>query len=63
MKKIVIQVERLEDGFKRFKKALQTSEPPSEIITFESVQSMFQTLTIKRWELVSALQKHGPMSL
>lgn len=63
MRKVIIQVESIEAGLERFKTAWDTGEYQGEFITFENFETMLKTLTSKRWELVSVLQKHGPMSL
>lgn len=63
MRKVVIQVESVETGFRRFKQAWETGEYQGEFITFDSIETMLKTLTSRRWELVRMLQKQGPMSL
>ncbi|WP_028990384.1 transcriptional regulator [Thermithiobacillus tepidarius DSM 3134] len=63
MRKVIIQVERLSQGFERFQQAWETGAPQGEFITFEDVETLLKTLTSKRWELVSVLPKQGPMSI
>lgn len=63
MRKVIIQVESLAQGFERFQQAWETGAPQGELITFEDVETLLKTLTSKRWELVSVLQKQRPMSI
>jgi predicted transcriptional regulator len=62
-RKVIIQVESIEAGAERFKAAWKTGQRQGEYITFETIDAMLKTLTSKRWELVSVLQRHGPMSI
>ncbi|MHB8370783.1 MAG: HVO_A0114 family putative DNA-binding protein [Leptospirales bacterium] len=63
MRKVIIQVENLEQGMNRFKTSWETGEPQGEFITFDSVETFLKTLTTKRWELLRVLQKNGPMGI
>lgn len=63
MRKVTIQVESIEAGLQKFKTAWKTGKPQGELITFETLETMLKALTPKRWELVSLLQAHGPMSV
>ena len=60
MRKVVIQVENLEQGLNRFKAAWETGESQGEFVTFDSVETLLKTFTTKRWELLRVLQKNGP---
>jgi len=62
-RKVIIQVESIEVGAERFKTAWKTGRAQGEFITFETLDVMLKTLTSKRWQLVSVLQKHGPLGL
>lgn len=62
-RKVIIQVESIEAGAERFKTAWRTGKPQGEFITFETLETMLKTLTTRRWELVSVLQRHGPMGI
>lgn len=62
-RKLIIQVESIEAGTERFVTAWKTGKLQGEFITFETLETMLKTLTSKRWELVSVLQRHGPMSI
>ena len=63
MRKVTIQVESLDAGLERFKRAWKTGESQGEFITFESAEALLKTLTGRRWELVQALLCSGAMSL
>lgn len=62
-RKVTIRVENLDSGLERFRKTWKTGQAQGEFITFDSVETLFKTLSGKRWELVSVLQRSGPMSL
>lgn len=62
-RKVIIQVESIEAGAERFETAWRTGKPQGEFITFETLETMLKTLTTRRWELVSVLQRHGPMGI
>lgn len=63
MSKIVIQVESLDQGLERFKRTWKTGEYQGEFTTFETVEDLLKTPTLRRWTLIGVLQKQGSMSL
>ena len=63
MRKVIVQVENIEQGLNRFKTAWETGEPQGEFITFDSVETLLKTLTTRRWDLLRVLQKNGPMGI
>jgi predicted transcriptional regulator len=63
MRKVIVQVENIEQGLNRFKTAWETGETQGEFVTFDSVETFLKTLTTKRWGLLRVLQKNGPMGV
>jgi len=46
-----------------FVKAWKSAKYQGEYFEFESPAALFRTLSPKRWELVEALQRYGPIGL
>ena len=47
----------------RFVEAMRTGKPAGAYITFPSVEQLWATLTVKRWQIVRALCGTGPVTL
>lgn len=62
-RRVIIKVESIEAGGERFVAAWESGAEQGEYITFETLDVMLKTLTTKRWELLSVLQKRGGMRL
>ena len=63
MKTVTFQVSDLKTVGGRFIKAWKTGKPQGSRIGFASVEVMFRVLTERRWELLKAMAKQGPMSI
>ncbi len=63
MRTVFVQVENLDTGLERFKRALEMGEFQGEYVTFESMEELMRTLTPVRWRLIHTLQTKGPMNL
>ena len=55
-----ISLAQLRSGFV---KAWKSAKYEGEYVEFESPAALFRTLSPKRWELVEALQRYGPIGL
>ncbi len=47
----------------QFLDAWDSGQYKGEFFEFESPAALFRTITPKRWDLIEALQSHGPMSI
>ena len=47
----------------RFIEAFETNTPQGTYINFESVQQLWKTLTLKRWEILKILTGAGPVTI
>ena len=63
MRTVFVQVENLDTGLERFKRAWEMGEFQGEYVTFESMAGLMRTLTPVRWQLMHTLQTEGPMNL
>ena len=63
MRTVFVQIENLDTGLERFKRAWDTGEFQGEYVTFESMEGLMRTLTPARWQLLHRLQTEGPMNL
>ncbi len=63
MRTVTIEISRVEDSMRRFKRAWETGESQGEFISFDSPETLFRQITTKRWQLVRMLQQGGPMSI
>ena len=63
MRTVFVQVENLDTGLERFKRAWEMGEFQGEYVTFESMEGLMRTLTPVRWQLMHTLQTEGPMNL
>ena len=48
---------------KQFLDTWDSGQYKGEFLEFESPSALFRTITPKRWDLIEALQSHGPMSI
>lgn len=63
MRTVTIEVSSLRKSLARAKRAWNTREPQGEFISFDSLEALLRTLTVKRWELIQKLQDIGPVSI
>lgn len=45
------------------KRAWTTGEDQGEELSFATLEQLFSVISVKRWEIIEALQKTGPISL
>jgi predicted transcriptional regulator len=63
MNTVTIEVASRQQSDARFARAMERGEPVGAYISFPTVESLWSTLTAKRWELVQALCAAGPVSV
>jgi len=60
---VTIEVASRQESDARFAQAMERGEAVGAFIAFPSVESLWSTLTAKRWELVQALCGASPVSV
>lgn len=63
MNTVTIDVRALAHPLVDFALAWKTEEASGSCISFESVESLWKTLTAKRWKLIQALIGAGPVTI
>jgi predicted transcriptional regulator len=63
MRTVTIEVSNLRKSLGRFRRAWKKREQQGEFISFDSLETLLKTLTVKRWELLHVLQDKGPLSI
>ena len=63
MNTVTLDVRTLQDSLGDFTHALTSGESTSPRISFETAELLWQTLTIKRWEILKAMTGKGAMSI
>lgn len=63
MKTVTLDVRSLKDSLADFTNALTMGESSSPRISFETPELLWQTLTIKRWEIIKAMTGAGVLSI
>lgn len=63
MSKVTIGVNTPEAASERFLRAWETGEPQGAHIGFASLEDLWKTLTVKRWEILKAMTGAGPLAI
>ncbi|MGZ8218424.1 HVO_A0114 family putative DNA-binding protein [Methylomagnum sp.] len=63
MNTVTIGVTTPEAASERFLRAWETGEPQAAHIGFASLEDLWKTLTLKRWELLRAMTGAGPLAI
>ncbi len=63
MNTVTLDVRTLKDSLADFTNALKTGGKSSPRISFETPELLWQTLTIKRWEILKAMTGAGTLSI
>lgn len=63
MNTVTLDVRTLKDSLADFTNALKTGDKSSPRISFETPELLWQTLTIKRWEILKAMTGAGTLSI
>lgn len=60
---VILDVRTLKDSLADFTSALKTGASSTPRISFETPELLWQTLTIKRWEILKAMTGAGVLSI
>lgn len=63
MNTVTVEVDYRHTADARFLQAMTTGRPVGAHITFPTVQALWATLTVKRWDTVRAMCSAGPLAL
>lgn len=63
MNTVILDVRTLKDSLADFTNALKTGANSAPRISFETPELLWQTLTIKRWEILKAMTGGGVLSI
>ena len=63
MNTVTIGVSTPEEASERFLRAWETGEPQGAHIGFPSLEDLWKTLTVKRWEILKAMTGAGPLAI
>lgn len=63
MNTVILDVRTLKDSLADFSSALTTGVPSTPRISFETPELLWQTLTLKRWQILKAMTGAGVLSI